>query len=82
MFATASAFAVEYECRALLVTGSRYDGLALKWLRDRHSTIVSVGPSVPGAAYAVGYPSDTGPLVRLLTEPRIGEPVAQAWGPR
>ena len=35
--------------RALLFSGSRFDSDALKWMRDRHSHVVTVGAEPDGA---------------------------------
>jgi len=65
--------------RALLCTGSRYDEVAVRWLRDRHSRFVAVGGPVPGAAHTVRYPGDDDPVVALLTEVLVAELVAATW---
>ncbi|MGI5241875.1 SIS domain-containing protein [Dactylosporangium sp. CA-139066] len=65
--------------RALLFPGSRYDGPALDWLRQRAATVLAVGADVVGAAAVVRYPGDDDPWVRLLTETLVAELVAARW---
>lgn len=65
--------------RALLFTGSRWDGQALDWLRRRGSTVVAVGGEVPGARATVRYPGDADPDVALATETLVAELVAATW---
>lgn len=65
--------------RAILFPGSRYDDQAMEWVRERGSTVLSVGAEVPGAAGAVRYRGDDDPDVRLLTEVLVAELVAAAW---
>jgi glucosamine--fructose-6-phosphate aminotransferase (isomerizing) len=65
--------------RAVLFPGSRYDGEALAWLRERQSTVVSVGRPVPGSAVAVRYPHDDDDDVALLTETTVVELVSAIW---
>lgn len=65
--------------RALLFPGSRYDGQAMDWVRERGSTVVTVGGEVRDAAAAVRYAHDDDPDVRLLTETLVAEMVAATW---
>ena len=65
--------------RALLFPGSRHDGQAMDWIRERGSTVVAVGAEVEGAAAAVRYPYDGDPDVALLTETLVAELVAAHW---
>ncbi|HLU72693.1 MAG TPA: SIS domain-containing protein [Nonomuraea sp.] len=65
--------------RALLFPGSRYDEQAMDWVRERGSTIVTVGGEVKDAAAAVRYAHDDDPDVRLLTETLVAELVAATW---
>jgi fructoselysine-6-P-deglycase FrlB-like protein len=65
--------------RALLFTGSRWDGQALEWLAKRRARVVVVGADVPGAAATVRYAGDDDPLVALHAETLIAELVAAAW---
>ncbi|MBG0812913.1 SIS domain-containing protein [Planomonospora sp. ID82291] len=67
--------------RAVLFPGSRYDGQAMEWIRERGSTVLSVGggSAVPGAAAAVRYRHDDDPDVALLTETLVCELVAAHW---
>jgi fructoselysine-6-P-deglycase FrlB-like protein len=65
--------------RALLFPGSRYDEPALKWLRERGSTVVTVGADVPDAAASIRYRHDTDADVALLAEVLVAELVAARW---
>ncbi|OKI49637.1 SIS domain-containing protein [Micromonospora sp. CB01531] len=65
--------------RALLFPGSRYDGPALDWLRQRAATVLAVGAEVTGAAATVRYRGDDEPAVRLLTETLVAELAAARW---
>jgi glucosamine--fructose-6-phosphate aminotransferase (isomerizing) len=65
--------------RALLFPGSRYDEQAMDWVRERGSTVVTVGGEVRDAAAAVRYAHDDDPDVRLLTETLVAELVAATW---
>lgn len=65
--------------RALVFAGSRWDGPALNWMRQRGSTYVGVGASPEGAATSVRYPGDDDGLVALLSEVVVAELVAQRW---
>ncbi|MDP4504613.1 SIS domain-containing protein [Nonomuraea turcica] len=65
--------------RALLFPGSRYDAQAMDWVRERGSTVITVGADVPDAAAAVRYAHDDDPDVALLTETLVAELVAAYW---
>jgi len=65
--------------RALLFPGSRYDEQAMDWVRQRGSTVVTVGGEVKDAAAAVRYLHDDDPDVALLTETLVAELVAAYW---
>jgi hypothetical protein len=65
--------------RALLFTGSRFDGDALRWLFDRHSHVVAIGAEPAGVDAAVRYPGDDDPIVALLTEVLVAELLAAHW---
>lgn len=65
--------------RALVFTGSRFDGDAVQWMRERRSTFVAVGGHLPGAAYELRYPGDDDPLVALMTEVLVPELIAAYW---
>ncbi|MFC4013105.1 SIS domain-containing protein [Nonomuraea purpurea] len=65
--------------RALLFPGSRYDAQAMDWVRERGSTVVTVGAEVKDAAAAVRYRHDDDRDVALLTETLVAELVAAYW---
>ena len=65
--------------RALLLTGSRWDDQALDWMRQRRSTVVTVGAGADGAAAVVRYDGDEDPEVALATETLVAELVAARW---
>ncbi|WP_043615992.1 SIS domain-containing protein [Nonomuraea candida] len=65
--------------RALLFPGSRYDEQALDWVRERGSTVISVGGEVKDATAAIRYRHDDDPEVALLTETLVAELVAASW---
>jgi glucosamine--fructose-6-phosphate aminotransferase (isomerizing) len=56
--------------RALLFSGSRWDGELLRWVQDRNGRVVRVG------AGGIRYPGDEDPDVALLTESLVPELVA------
>lgn len=68
--------------RALLFTGSRWDGQALDWLRRRNARVVAVGGEVAGALVTVRYPGDADPDVAVATEVLVAELVAASWWDR
>ncbi|MET7332894.1 SIS domain-containing protein [Nonomuraea sp. NPDC005650] len=65
--------------RALLFPGSRYTAQAMDWVRERGSTVVTVGAEVKDATAAVRYAHDDDPDVALLTETLVAELVAGEW---
>ncbi|MFF4616790.1 SIS domain-containing protein [Nonomuraea jabiensis] len=65
--------------RALLYPGSRYSEQAMDWVRERGSTVVTVGAEVKDARAAVRYAHDDDPDVALLTETLVAELVAGNW---
>jgi fructoselysine-6-P-deglycase FrlB-like protein len=65
--------------RALIFPGSRYDDQAMEWIRERGSTVLSVGADLPGAKGSIRYRGDADPDVRLLTEVLVAELVAATW---
>ena len=62
--------------RALLFAGSRWDGNALEWLRQRGSTVVSVGAAFREARAVVRYKGDDDPEIAALSEVLVPELVA------
>lgn len=65
--------------RAILFPGSRYDEQAMDWIRQRGSTVLTVGGDLPGAAASIRYRHDDDPDVALLTETLVAELVAARW---
>jgi glucosamine--fructose-6-phosphate aminotransferase (isomerizing) len=66
--------------RALLLSGSRYDGAAAQWMRDRGSRFAIVGPpTVDVAELVLRHPGDDDPLVALLTEVLVPELLGAHW---
>jgi len=66
--------------RMLLLAGSRWEPELLGWVRERGSTLVSVGADLSEAAVTVRYRHDDEEDVRLLTETLVAELVAaRAW---
>ncbi|GII91401.1 SIS domain-containing protein [Sinosporangium siamense] len=65
--------------RAILYPGSRYDGQAMDWVRQRKSTVLAVGGDVDGATRCLRYAGDDDPEVALLTEVLVAELVAAHW---
>ena len=68
--------------RAVVFTGSPWDEQAAEWMRQRESTVVSIGPTalaVPGERHV---PLDLEPLSAMLTEPIAAELLAQRWWQR
>lgn len=65
--------------RALLFSGSRYDGGVMEWARERAATIVAVGAPVPGAAVHVPLPGVDDPVVASLVEVCVAEVAAATW---
>ena len=62
--------------RLLLFTGSAWEPELLRWVRERGSTLVAVGPGVSEAAVTVRYRGDEDDDVRLLVEVGVPELVA------
>ncbi len=67
--------------RALLFTGSRYDGAALQWMRDRGSRVVAVGrpPDSGDLEFVLRYPHHHDPVVALMVEVLVPELASAAW---
>ena len=65
--------------RAVMFTGSHWDGPAVEWLRRRGSTVVSVGPGPVGLPSEVHVSLDLHPLAAMLVEPLVGELLAHRW---
>jgi glutamine---fructose-6-phosphate transaminase (isomerizing) len=65
--------------RALLFTGSRFDGEIMRWMREREGVVVAVGGEVAGAARTIRYAHDEVPEVALLAEVLVAELVAARW---
>jgi len=65
--------------RALLFAGSRFDGDAVNWMRERRSHVVTVGADPHDVSAAVRYPGDGDPIIALLTEVLVAELVAAHW---
>ncbi len=59
--------------RLVLFAGSRWEAELLRWVRERGSTLVSVGGTVDGARQVIRYPGDETSDVALLTEVLVGE---------
>lgn len=58
------------EYRALLFTGSRFDGEVRRWIDERSGSVLSVG------AGGIRYPGDDDPDTALLTETLVPELIA------
>jgi len=65
--------------RALLFTGSRWDGQAIEWLTRRGATFVAVGGQPPGAAVVVRHAGDEDAIVARYTEILVPELIAATW---
>ncbi|GAA3976355.1 SIS domain-containing protein [Thermobifida alba] len=65
--------------RALLFTGSRFDGRFAEHLAALRGVFVAVGGEVPGAAVSLRYPGENDPDVRLLVDPLVAELLALHW---
>ncbi|MEU4548181.1 SIS domain-containing protein [Nonomuraea dietziae] len=65
--------------RALLFPGSAYDAQAMDWVRQRGSTVLTVGGHVEGERGSIRYAHDEDPDVALLTETLVAELVAAHW---
>jgi fructoselysine-6-P-deglycase FrlB-like protein len=66
--------------RAILLPGSRFDAGFHEWMGRRGCGFVAVGSAAPGAAFHVGYPDASDPLVALLAETTAVELLAaELW---
>lgn len=65
--------------RAILFTGSRWDGQALAWLTKRGATFVAVGGEAAGARGVIRYPGDEDPDVARYSEVLVPELLAATW---
>ena len=65
--------------RAILFPGSPYDDQAMEWIRERGSTVFTVGGKLPDAKGSVRYRHDDDPDVALLTETLVAELIAARW---
>lgn len=66
--------------RLLLFTGSRWEPELVRWVRERGSTLVTVGADGPDADVTVRYRGDDDDDVRLLVEVGVAELVAaERW---
>ena len=65
--------------RAILFPGSPYDDQAMDWIRERGSTVLTVGGELPDAKGSVRYRHDDDPDVALLTETLVAELIAAQW---
>jgi glutamine---fructose-6-phosphate transaminase (isomerizing) len=68
--------------RALLFTGSRFDGTVTQWMRERGSRYVAVGlasEATADAEFVLRYPEDHDPLVALLVEVLVAELISARW---
>jgi glutamine---fructose-6-phosphate transaminase (isomerizing) len=65
--------------RAILFPGSPYDDQAMDWIRERGSTVLTVGGELPDAKGSVRYRHDGDPDVALLTETLVAELIAARW---
>ncbi|GAA0964111.1 SIS domain-containing protein [Acrocarpospora macrocephala] len=71
-----------YDYRALFFPGSRYDDQAMEWIRQRESTVLTVGGELPGQKASIRYRHDDDPDVALLTETLIAELIAASFWQR
>ena len=65
--------------RAILFTGSRWDGQAVEWLVKRGATVVAVGPKPADVGSTVRYPGDDDPDVARYAEILVPELIAATW---
>lgn len=65
--------------RALMFAGSVWDSQAIEWMRDRGSTLVSVGADHDFATHTVRYPGDGDWATASLAEVTVAELVAAQW---
>ncbi|WP_214106336.1 SIS domain-containing protein [Acrocarpospora catenulata] len=68
-----------YDYRALVFPGSPYDEQAMDWIRQRNSTVLTVGGSLDGESGSIRYRHDEDPDVALLTETLVAELIAAAY---
>ncbi|GIH24338.1 sigma factor regulator FecR [Acrocarpospora phusangensis] len=68
-----------YDYRALFFPGSRYDEQAMDWIRQRGSTVLTVGGDLPGQAASIRYRHDDDADVALLTETLVAELIAATY---
>lgn len=62
--------------RMILFGGSRWEPELLRWVRERSTTLVSVGAQLDDSAMDVRYPGDDDDDVRLLSEVLVAELLA------
>lgn len=65
--------------RAVVFAGSRHDGAAADWMRQRGSTVVAVGAPFDGARQVIRHLGDEDPIVAMLTEVLVAELLAVTW---
>lgn len=65
--------------RALLFAGSAWDAQALEWMRERGSTLVTVGAPDLGGSMRVTFPGDDDRLTAVLSELMAAELLASHW---
>lgn len=65
--------------RALLFSGSRWDGQALEWLTKRDAVVVGVGGEPQGARASIRYSGDDHPDVARYAEVLVPELIAARW---
>ncbi len=68
--------------RALVFSGSRFDAPAARWMIERRSTAVGVGPPFPGAAASLRYRHDERSEVAGVVEALVPSLLAQRWWAR
>ncbi|MBO3746631.1 SIS domain-containing protein [Streptosporangiaceae bacterium NEAU-GS5] len=68
-----------YDYRAIIFPGSRYDEQMMDWIRQRSSTVVTVGGTLDGERASIRYRHDDDRDVALLTETLVAELVAHSW---
>jgi glutamine---fructose-6-phosphate transaminase (isomerizing) len=65
--------------RALVFAGSPYEAEASRWMRERGSTVVSVGGSFDGATTTLRYGGDSDPRVASIVETLVPSLIAAQW---
>jgi fructoselysine-6-P-deglycase FrlB-like protein len=68
--------------RVVLFSGTPYDEAVVRTVRERHATLVAIGPPVEGADVHVPLPSGAlaGPTMRAIVEPLVMESIAlELW---